>query len=137
VGLNGSALCRPGAVADREQDFDAWLIKLADAYVRFATRHSALIGLMFAGKHQAAAPPELLLVLFYAHAKPGCPVPRALSRAECQHRMTLRLMAVFHARLELDTRWLASRAGISRCPALSELISYLTFPRAALRAALG
>ena len=73
----------------------------------------------------------------YAHAKPGCPVPRALSRAECQHRMTLRLMAVFHARLELDTRWLASRAGISRCPALSELISYLTFPRAALSAALG
>jgi hypothetical protein len=39
------------AVADREQDFDAWLIKLADAYVRFATKHSALIGLMFAAKH--------------------------------------------------------------------------------------
>ena len=60
----------------------------------------------------------------------------SLKPPECQHRMTLRLMAVFHARLELDTRWLASRAGISRCPALSELISYLTFPRAALSAAL-
>ena len=41
-------------MADREQDFDACLIKLADAYVRFATKHSALIGLMFAAKHQAA-----------------------------------------------------------------------------------
>jgi len=48
------------AVADREHDFDACLIKLADAYVRFATKHSALIGLMFAAKHQAAAPPELI-----------------------------------------------------------------------------
>jgi len=25
--------------------------RLADAYVRFATKHSALIGLMFAAKH--------------------------------------------------------------------------------------
>jgi hypothetical protein len=48
-------------VAGREQDFDACLIKLADAYVRFAIKHSAPIGLMYAGKHKAAAPLEHLL----------------------------------------------------------------------------
>jgi hypothetical protein len=36
------------------------LIKLADTYVRFATKHSVIIGLMFAAKHRAAAPPELI-----------------------------------------------------------------------------
>jgi hypothetical protein len=36
------------------------LIKLADTYFRFATKPSVIIGLIFAAKHQAAAPPELI-----------------------------------------------------------------------------
>jgi hypothetical protein len=47
-----SLLSVSGTWADREQDFDARLINLTDAYVRLATKHSALIGLMFAAKHQ-------------------------------------------------------------------------------------
>jgi AcrR family transcriptional regulator len=48
------------AVADRNQDFEARLIKLARAYVRFSTKHPALTALMFAAKHNPAAPPELI-----------------------------------------------------------------------------
>jgi AcrR family transcriptional regulator len=54
----GTALAR--AVGNREQHFDARLIKLARSYVRFAMKHPALIGLMFSAKHQADAHPELI-----------------------------------------------------------------------------
>jgi AcrR family transcriptional regulator len=47
------------AVAGAGPDFDTRLLGLARAYVDFATRHPALIELMFAAKHQAGAPPEL------------------------------------------------------------------------------
>jgi AcrR family transcriptional regulator len=54
----GSTLAR--AVGDREQHFDARLIKLARAYVRFATKYPTLMGLMFSAKHHADAPAELI-----------------------------------------------------------------------------
>ena len=47
------------AVADAGADFDARMLGLARAYVAFATRHPALIELMFATKHQDGASPEL------------------------------------------------------------------------------
>jgi AcrR family transcriptional regulator len=40
-------------------DFDARLLALARAYVKYATRHPALVELMFASKHQAGGPTEL------------------------------------------------------------------------------
>jgi AcrR family transcriptional regulator len=48
------------AVSTAGVDFDARLLGLARAYVAFATTHPELIALMFATKHQAGAPPELL-----------------------------------------------------------------------------
>ena len=48
------------AAADRQVAFDVRLAKLGRAYVRFATKHAALIALMFAAKHHPDAPPELL-----------------------------------------------------------------------------
>jgi AcrR family transcriptional regulator len=53
----GAALA--DAIAQAGPDFDARLLGLAHAYVRFATRHAALLELMFASKHQAGAAPEL------------------------------------------------------------------------------
>ena len=53
----GAALA--AAVADAGDDFDARMLGLARAYVAFATRHPALIELMFATKHQDGASPEL------------------------------------------------------------------------------
>lgn len=50
------------AVADREQDFETRIVRLGRAYVRFATKNSALIGLMFAAKHDDDAPAELIAV---------------------------------------------------------------------------
>ena len=44
------------AVDGAGADFDARLAALAGAYVRFATRHAALLELMFAGKHRPARP---------------------------------------------------------------------------------
>ncbi len=58
------------AVSDREQDFDTRMIKFARAYVRFAMKHSALIRLMFAAKHRAGAPAELIEASYRALA-PG------------------------------------------------------------------
>jgi AcrR family transcriptional regulator len=48
------------AVADREQNFDTRLIKATRAYVRFATKHPALVGLMFTAKRQPDAAPDLV-----------------------------------------------------------------------------
>jgi AcrR family transcriptional regulator len=48
------------AIADREQNFDARIVKLARAHVRFATKHPALIRLMFSAKHRADAPGDLI-----------------------------------------------------------------------------
>jgi AcrR family transcriptional regulator len=48
-----------GAVADAGDGFDAQMLGLARAYVAFATRHPALVELMFATKHQDDASPEL------------------------------------------------------------------------------
>ena len=48
------------AAADAEPGFDAQLTTLARAYVRWALKHSALIRLMFAAKHQSNPPGELL-----------------------------------------------------------------------------
>jgi hypothetical protein len=61
VGFEQLGSTPPRAGAGREQDFDVCLIKLADAYVRFAIKHSAPTGLMYVGKHKAAAPLEHLL----------------------------------------------------------------------------
>ncbi len=48
------------AVAEAEPNFDAQLTTLARAYVRWALKHSALIRIMFAAKHQPNPPAELL-----------------------------------------------------------------------------
>jgi AcrR family transcriptional regulator len=48
------------AIADREQNFDTRIVKLARSYVRFATKHSALVRLMFVAKHHADAPAALI-----------------------------------------------------------------------------
>src|SRR3954469_25945995 len=53
----GAALAE--AIAQAGPDFDARLRGLAHAYVGYATRHAALLELMFASKHQAGAAPEL------------------------------------------------------------------------------
>jgi AcrR family transcriptional regulator len=53
----GAALAK--AVADAGDGFDARMLGLARAYVAFATRHPALVELMFATKHQDGASPEL------------------------------------------------------------------------------
>jgi AcrR family transcriptional regulator len=47
------------AVAAAGPSFDARFAGLARAYIAFATDRPALIGLMFAAKHQADAPPSL------------------------------------------------------------------------------
>jgi len=47
------------AVLAAGDDFDARLLGLARAYVDVATRHPALVALMFATKHQAGASPAL------------------------------------------------------------------------------
>lgn len=54
----GRALTR--AVTDRDLDFDTRLLKLARAHIRFATRHPAMVRLMFAVKHHPEATPQLL-----------------------------------------------------------------------------
>lgn len=54
----GVALSR--AIGDRDVDFDIRLKKATRALVRFAVKHPALLGHMFAAKHQATASPELL-----------------------------------------------------------------------------
>ena len=48
------------AVAEREQDFDGETNVSVGQFNQSSTKHSALIGLMFAAKHQAGAPPELI-----------------------------------------------------------------------------
>jgi AcrR family transcriptional regulator len=48
------------AVADREEDFDTRITKLARAHVRFAIKNAALINLMYAAKHANDAPAELV-----------------------------------------------------------------------------
>jgi AcrR family transcriptional regulator len=53
----GAALA--GAVAASGDGFEARMRGLARAYVAFATRHPALVELMFATKHQDGASPEL------------------------------------------------------------------------------
>ena len=54
----GAALTR--AIADKEDAFDARIVRLARAYARFAMKHSVLIGVMFAAKHHPEATPALL-----------------------------------------------------------------------------
>lgn len=48
------------AMADRSEKFEIRITKLARAHVRFATKHPALLRLMFAAKHHPEATPELL-----------------------------------------------------------------------------
>jgi len=48
------------ATKDRGLDFQTRLTKLTRAFVSFALKHSALLGLMYESKHRADAPPELL-----------------------------------------------------------------------------
>ena len=48
-----------GAMAAAGPDFDARLLAFARAYVHFATRHAALLELMFAGKHRPGATDSL------------------------------------------------------------------------------
>jgi AcrR family transcriptional regulator len=52
------SLCR--AAGKPAQDFKARLTKLARAYVDFALKHPALLGLMFESKHRPDAPREIL-----------------------------------------------------------------------------
>lgn len=55
----------------RGQDFKSRLTRLARAYVSFALKHSALLGLMFEAKHRPDAPAELLEASekAFAHAR--------------------------------------------------------------------
>ena len=48
------------ATQERGLDFQTRLTKLTRAFVSFALKHSALLGLMFEAKHRAGAPRELL-----------------------------------------------------------------------------
>jgi AcrR family transcriptional regulator len=48
------------ATQDRGHNFQTRLTKLTRAFVSFALKHSALLGLMFEAKHRADAPRELL-----------------------------------------------------------------------------
>ena len=48
------------AVVDRDVDFDTRLLKMTRVLVRFATKHPALLGHMFAAKNHPAVPAELL-----------------------------------------------------------------------------
>jgi AcrR family transcriptional regulator len=48
------------ATQDRGHNFQTRLTKLTRAFVSFAFKHSALLGLMFEAKHRAGAPRELL-----------------------------------------------------------------------------
>ena len=54
----------------RRPDFDARLAALAGSYVRFATRHAALLELMFAGKHRPDAADSLRAAADAAFAAP-------------------------------------------------------------------
>ncbi len=54
----GGVLAR--ATGGHEAEFEARLKKVTRALVRFALKHPALLGHMFAAKHQPGAPPELL-----------------------------------------------------------------------------
>ena len=56
------------AIADESQDFDTRLLKLARAHVRWAGKHAALIRMMFAAKHRADAPAELIEASYRALA---------------------------------------------------------------------
>lgn|GEM_PF-604892 len=53
-------LALSGATKDRGHNFQTRLTKLTRAFVSFALKHSALLGLMFEAKHRADAPRELL-----------------------------------------------------------------------------
>jgi AcrR family transcriptional regulator len=48
------------ATKDRGHDFQTRLTKMTRAFVNFALKHPALLGLMFEAKHRADAPSELL-----------------------------------------------------------------------------
>jgi AcrR family transcriptional regulator len=64
----GAAL--DGAVAPAGPAFARRMAALARAYVAFATGHAALLDLMFAGKHDPAATPELAAAADRAFAAP-------------------------------------------------------------------
>jgi AcrR family transcriptional regulator len=64
----GAAL--DGAVACAGPAFARRMAALARAYVAFATGHAALLDLMFAGKHDPAATPELAAAADRAFAAP-------------------------------------------------------------------
>ena len=55
---------------DAAPDFDTRLAALAGSYVRFATRHAALLELMFAGKHRPGAADSLSAAADAAFAAP-------------------------------------------------------------------
>ncbi len=48
------------AMAEKNEKFEARIVKLARAHVRFATKHPALLRLMFAAKHHPEVTTELL-----------------------------------------------------------------------------
>jgi AcrR family transcriptional regulator len=58
------------AMAEAGGDFNARLLAFARGYVRFATRHAALLELMFAGKHRPDAAPSLREAAERAFAAP-------------------------------------------------------------------
>ncbi len=64
----GAAL--DGAVACAGPAFEPRMAALARAYVAFATEHAALLDLMFAGKHDPHATPELAAAAERAFAAP-------------------------------------------------------------------
>jgi len=44
----------------RARDLNARIVRVAQAYVEFVLQHPAMWALMFAAKHRAGAPPDLL-----------------------------------------------------------------------------
>lgn len=53
-------LALSSSIKDREHNFQTRLTKITRAFVSFALKHSALLGLMVEAKHRADAPRELL-----------------------------------------------------------------------------
>jgi AcrR family transcriptional regulator len=65
-----------------ERSFTDELTAVAAAYVRFAVRNASLLAIMFAAKHDAAAPPELRAAAELTFAAPTRAIEAAQARGE-------------------------------------------------------
>ena len=68
----------------RARDLNARIVRVAQAYVEFVLQHPAMWALMFAAKHRAGAPPDLLAASDAAYSH----LP-AILRASESNRRTL------------------------------------------------